>query len=146
MNELSRRVLRSIEAAFVAEKDYGKCLHQVLCENNKATRHRADNQKIWVPFWGCDKFISNFIFHKELSKRYLCFYFSSLGMSWFVSRLIPNQSVSTTILESLKASAMGLGGAECDKNFQCDMKVIHSERKRRRRKRSAEKYVFQWNI
>lgn len=55
MNELSRRVLKSIESAFVVEDDNGACLHQVLCENNKATRHRTDNQKIWVPFWGLEK-------------------------------------------------------------------------------------------
>lgn len=72
--------------------------------------------------------------------------FYSLGMSWFASRLAVNQSVSSTILESLKASAMGLGGAECDKKFRCDMKIIHAERKRHRRKRSTEKYVFQWSI
>lgn len=67
-------------------------------------------------------------------------------MSWFVSRLIKNQSPSTTILESLKASAMGLGGAGCDKVFKCDEDIIHKERKKRRRKRSLSGYTFEWDI
>lgn len=52
INELSRRVLRSIDAGIVAEIDNGKCLQKVLCENNKYARSRKDNQKIWMPIWG----------------------------------------------------------------------------------------------
>lgn len=52
MNELSRNILRSIEAVLVAKNDNGTCLHQVLCANNRYARNREDNQKIWVPFWG----------------------------------------------------------------------------------------------
>lgn len=52
INELSRRVLRSIDAVIVAEIDDGKCLQKVLCENNKYARSREDNQKIWMPIWG----------------------------------------------------------------------------------------------
>lgn len=52
INELSRRVLRSIDAVIVAEIDDGKCLQKVLCENNKYARSRKDNQKIWMPIWG----------------------------------------------------------------------------------------------
>lgn len=52
INDISRRVLRSIEAALIAEKDHGKCLHQVLCENNKYAKERNDGQKIWIPIWG----------------------------------------------------------------------------------------------
>lgn len=52
MNELSRRVLNSIESAFFVDKDNGKCLHQTLCANNKSSRLKKDNQKIWLPFWG----------------------------------------------------------------------------------------------
>lgn len=52
INELSRRVLRSIDAAMVAEADNAKCLQKVLCENNKYARSRKDNQKIWMPVWG----------------------------------------------------------------------------------------------
>lgn len=67
-------------------------------------------------------------------------------MSWFASRIITNQSSAAFILENLKASALGLGGADCDEKFKCDPAVIRAERKKRRRKRSVEKYRFEWNI
>lgn len=59
INDISRRVLRSIEAVLIAEKDHGKCLHQVLCENNKYSKNRNDGQKIWIPIWGLVDLIVN---------------------------------------------------------------------------------------
>lgn len=52
LNEITRKVLKSIEAVLVAEEDKGTCLHQMLCENNKFSRKRNDDQKIWIPVWG----------------------------------------------------------------------------------------------
>lgn len=122
INEISRRVLRSIEAVLIAEKDHGKCLHQVLCENNKYSKERKDGQKIWIPIWG-------------------------LGLSWLSSRIITNQLPSGSILESIKASTMGLGGANCTKIFpNCDLKMIEEDRKQRRIKRELHNFPFEWSI
>lgn len=53
INEITRRVLKSIEAALVAQKDSGRCLHQVICENNHYSRNRKKNgHNIWIPVWG----------------------------------------------------------------------------------------------
>lgn len=53
INEITRRVLKSIEAALVAQKDSGRCLHQVICENNNYSRNRTKNgHNIWIPVWG----------------------------------------------------------------------------------------------
>lgn len=51
LNELARRVLTSIEAAFVAVNDNGECLRRSLCENNKYSRTLNDRSKIWIPVW-----------------------------------------------------------------------------------------------
>lgn len=52
INDIARRVLNSIDAALMADKDNGKCLQQLICENNKFARSRADSQKVWIPVWG----------------------------------------------------------------------------------------------
>jgi hypothetical protein len=51
LNELARRILTSIEAAFVANDDDGNCLRQTLCENNKFSRSVEGNNKILIPVW-----------------------------------------------------------------------------------------------
>lgn len=51
INELSRKVLKSIEVALIASEDNGNCLKRVLCENNKSTNNETSNQKIWMPVW-----------------------------------------------------------------------------------------------
>lgn len=66
INEISRRVLRSIEAVLIAEKDHGKCLHQVLCENNKYSKERNDGQKIWIPIWGLVNLLIKIVFEINL--------------------------------------------------------------------------------
>lgn len=51
LNELARRILTSMEAAFVAHQDDGDCLRKSLCENNKYARSLDDRNKIWIPVW-----------------------------------------------------------------------------------------------
>lgn len=51
LNELSYHVLRSIEAALVADIDRGNCLRRTLCENNRQSTESKDGRKIWVPVW-----------------------------------------------------------------------------------------------
>lgn len=51
LNDLSYRVLRSIEAVMVAETDSGNCLRKILCENNRYSRGINDDRRIWVPVW-----------------------------------------------------------------------------------------------
>lgn len=122
INDISKRVLRSIEAVLIAEKDHGKCLHQVLCENNKYSKDRNDGQKIWIPIWG-------------------------LGLSWLSSKIITQQLPSGSILESIKASTMGLGGANCTQIFpDCDLKMIEEDRRKRRIKRELHNFPFEWSI
>ena len=52
LNELSRRILLSIESGLAAGDDDGVCLRRTLCDNNKYSRTLKDNQKFWVPVWG----------------------------------------------------------------------------------------------
>lgn len=52
MNELSRKILLSIDAVQIAEKDNGKCMRNAICENNKYSRDLNNNQKLWIPVWG----------------------------------------------------------------------------------------------
>lgn len=51
LNELSYRVLRSIEAAMVAEADSGNCLRRILCEDNQYSKETKDDRRIWIPVW-----------------------------------------------------------------------------------------------
>lgn len=51
LNELARKILTSIEAAFVAMQDDGECLKKSLCENNKYSRTMQGSNKIWIPVW-----------------------------------------------------------------------------------------------
>lgn len=51
LNELSYRVLRSIEAAMIAEMDSGNCLRRILCEDNRYSKQTNDSRKIWIPVW-----------------------------------------------------------------------------------------------
>lgn len=51
LNELSHRVLRSIEASLVAQYDSGNCLRRVLCEDNRHAKSVRGGQRIWVPVW-----------------------------------------------------------------------------------------------
>ena len=51
LNELSHRVLRSIEAALVAEQDAGRCLRWSLCTDNRHSRTTSGPRKIWLPMW-----------------------------------------------------------------------------------------------
>lgn len=47
---MSRKVLKSIEAALITREDNGKCLQQILCENNKSKT--VSNNRLWLPVWG----------------------------------------------------------------------------------------------
>lgn len=51
LNELSYSVLRSIEAALVADVDSGNCIRRVLCEDNQRSTQIKDGRKIWIPVW-----------------------------------------------------------------------------------------------
>lgn len=74
MNEVSRKVLQSLDAVIAAEKDHGKCLHQIICENNKFSRDSEDNQKLWMPVWRFKEF--NFLLtRKEKSSNFFFFFY-----------------------------------------------------------------------
>ncbi|EFN75384.1 hypothetical protein EAI_06168 [Harpegnathos saltator] len=51
LNDLAYRVLRSIEAAMIAETDSGNCLRRILCEDNQYSKVTNDSRRIWVPVW-----------------------------------------------------------------------------------------------
>ncbi|KAG7190974.1 hypothetical protein KM043_007023 [Ampulex compressa] len=109
LNELSYRVLRSIEAALIAETDSGNCLRRILCEDNQHSKQTRDARKIWVPVW-------------------------SLGMSWISGRVMRGSPWSA-MLDSVKASVLGLGGADCVALYAgCDLQKERVKRRRRRRK------------
>ncbi|XP_076677612.1 uncharacterized protein LOC143373876 isoform X2 [Andrena cerasifolii] len=109
LNELSYHVLRSIEAVLVADVDSGNCLRRILCENNRHSTQTGDARKIWVPVW-------------------------SLGMSWTSGR-VSKGSPWSAMLDSVKASVLGLGGADCASLYpDCDLKKERVKRRRRRRK------------
>lgn len=53
INEITRKVLKSIEAVLVAQKDSGRCLHRAICENNNYSRNQTkDSHHVWIPVWG----------------------------------------------------------------------------------------------
>ncbi|XP_024945353.1 uncharacterized protein LOC107272229 isoform X2 [Cephus cinctus] len=109
LNELSFRVLRSIEAAIIANQDTGNCLRRTLCVDNRLSKEYATGQRIWVPVW-------------------------SLGMSWISGRVL-DKSPWSAMLDSVKASVLGLGGADCETLYpNCDLKRERIKRRRRRRK------------
>lgn len=51
LNELSHRVLRSIESILVAQADHGNCLRRMLCEDNRYSRDTNGGKRIWIPVW-----------------------------------------------------------------------------------------------
>lgn len=51
LNDLSYRILRSIEAVMIAEEDSGNCLRRILCEENQYSKETNDGRRIWVPVW-----------------------------------------------------------------------------------------------
>ncbi|CAG9834059.1 unnamed protein product [Diabrotica balteata] len=51
VNELSRKILLTIESALVAHKDDGVCLRKILCENNKWSRDLEGRHKLFIPLW-----------------------------------------------------------------------------------------------
>ncbi|XP_066582224.1 uncharacterized protein [Prorops nasuta] len=109
LNELSHRVLRSIEAALVADIDSGNCLRRMLCEDNQYSKETGDGRRIWIPVW-------------------------SLGMSWVSGRVL-NVNPWSAMLDSVKASVLGLGGANCALLYSnCDLWKQRVKRRRRRRK------------
>ncbi|XP_029056440.1 uncharacterized protein LOC114883133 [Osmia bicornis bicornis] len=109
LNELSYNVLRSIEAALVADLDSGNCIRRILCEDNRHSTQTRDARKIWMPVW-------------------------SLGMSWISGRVLKGSPWSA-MLDSVKASVLGLGGADCASLYpDCDLKKERIRRRRRRRK------------
>ncbi|KAF5300442.1 hypothetical protein FQA39_LY02241 [Lamprigera yunnana] len=112
LNDVARRVLISIEAALIAYQDDATCLRRVLCENNMYSRTLDSNQRYWIPVW-------------------------SLGMSWLSGRLTPRIPRTTSMLESLKASILGLGRADCEFMYRCDLNMERQKRRRRRKRRNA---------
>lgn len=61
--------------------------------------------------------------------------FSSLGMSWVTGRML-ERSRWSAMLDSVKASVLGLGGAECASLYpDCDLKRERMKRRRRRRRK-----------
>ncbi|XP_015127758.2 uncharacterized protein LOC107048844 [Diachasma alloeum] len=109
LNELAHRVLRSIEAAMVAEHDAGRCLRWTLCRDNQHSRNMNTAQKVWLPVW-------------------------SLGMSWLCGRMF-RQGTWPVMFDSIKASILGLGGANCDDLYPgCNLADERRKRRRRRRK------------
>ncbi|XP_032667378.1 uncharacterized protein LOC116842365 [Odontomachus brunneus] len=109
LNDLSYRVLRSIEAVMVAETDSGNCLRRILCENNRYSRETNDGRRIWVPVW-------------------------SLGMSWLSGRVL-NRAPWSARLDSVKASILGLGGIDCASFYPgCNLEKEGIKRRRRKRK------------
>ncbi|KYN42387.1 hypothetical protein ALC56_03147 [Trachymyrmex septentrionalis] len=109
LNELSYRVLRSIEAAMVAEADSGNCLRRILCEDNQYSKETKDDRRIWIPVW-------------------------SLGMSWLSGRMLYRTPWSA-MLDSVKASVLGLGGIDCASFYpECDLENERIKRRRRKKK------------
>ncbi|EZA60635.1 hypothetical protein X777_14241 [Ooceraea biroi] len=109
LNDLSYRVLRSIEAAMVAEADSGNCLRRMLCEDNRYSKRANDGRRIWVPVW-------------------------SLGMSWLSGKVL-HKNPWSAMLDSVKASILGLGGVDCASFYPgCDLEKERTKRRRRRRK------------
>ncbi|XP_011260445.2 uncharacterized protein LOC105253829 isoform X2 [Camponotus floridanus] len=109
LNDLSYRVLRSIEAVMVAQEDSGNCLRRILCEENQYSKETNDGRRIWVPVW-------------------------SLGMSWLSGRILYKTPWSA-MLDSVKASILGLGGIDCASFYSgCDLKKERTKRRRKRRK------------
>ncbi|XP_028050783.1 uncharacterized protein LOC105830334 [Monomorium pharaonis] len=109
LNELSYRVLRSIEAALVAETDSGNCLRRILCEDNQYSKQTKDDRRIWIPVW-------------------------SLGMSWVSGRML-HRTPWSAMLDSVKASILGLGGVDCASFYpECDLERERIKRRRRKRK------------
>ncbi|XP_058795076.1 uncharacterized protein LOC131666435 [Phymastichus coffea] len=110
VNELAERVLRSIEAVLVAQSDNGNCLRRLLCEDNRFSRDTENGHRIWIPVW-------------------------SLGMSWASSRVLTRRPWSA-MLDSVKASVLGLGKADCATLYpDCELGRERIKRRRRRRKR-----------
>lgn len=61
--------------------------------------------------------------------------FSSLGMSWVTGRML-ERSRWSAMLDSVKASVLGLGGADCASLYpDCDLKRERMKRRRRRRRK-----------
>ncbi|XP_011698982.1 PREDICTED: uncharacterized protein LOC105456550 isoform X2 [Wasmannia auropunctata] len=109
LNELSYRVLRSIEAAMVAEADSGNCLRRTLCEDNQYSKETKDDRRIWIPVW-------------------------SLGMSWLSGRML-HKTPWSAMLDSVKASVLGLGGIDCASLYpECDLEGERIKRRRRKRR------------
>jgi hypothetical protein len=52
INQLAKRVLKSIDAVMVANEDRAKCLQRIVCDNNGFSRSQTDGQKYWIPVWG----------------------------------------------------------------------------------------------
>ncbi|XP_055687208.1 uncharacterized protein LOC129792322 [Lutzomyia longipalpis] len=122
MNDLARITLMSIDAAQIAHKDKGECLHLAICENNRLSRTFKDSSKYWIPLW-------------------------SLGMTWYSTRVLKEQSMMVSVIDSLKAALLGLGGADCSKQFsKCDYTHQKNQKILIRKKRKAENYVFNWSI
>lgn len=61
-------------------------------------------------------------------------FFFSLGMSWLSGRLITEGVPSNAMLDSLKASIVGLGNAKCDIVYKgCNLEKERQKRRRRRK-------------
>jgi hypothetical protein len=52
INELAKRVLKSIDAVLVANEDQAACFQRIVCDNNGFSRGQTDGQKYWIPVWG----------------------------------------------------------------------------------------------
>ncbi|CAD7077932.1 unnamed protein product [Hermetia illucens] len=124
INEITRRVLLSMDAVTYVEEDGGHCLFRVLCENNNFARNQQDRQKYWIPVWG-------------------------LGLSWLSSRMARPNTPTNMRLASLKASVFGLGGADCAQTYSaCDLDRMAANQRKENEKLDAESndFNFRWGL
>ena len=134
LNELARYILTSMESALVANEDGGACLRRSICECNKYSRTLEGRSRIWIPVWGWVD--GDLCRHLNIFCESYVVWFCRLGLSWLSGQLTDVISSTTSILEGVRASVLGLGRANCDVIYQsCDLRG-ESKNRRRRRKRS----------
>lgn len=90
MNDLTKRVLISIEAAQMAGEDDGKCLRYSLCMTSKYSRTLDNNQKMWLPVWKYVYVICTNL-HILMTLHYAVLDSAGYRRSWWPARTKPGQ-------------------------------------------------------